>query len=187
MPHILYNKSEVNNMSASEITKKALVDAFKDVLQTTPFDKITVGDISARATVNRQTFYYHFADKFDLTDTIICNELVFPLAHTLDKGEFYQAFEQMFTYLQDNRSFYLKILKSKAADSITTYTKQIFGNIIVLVSNGQIKKTDIAADFYANGLSGTVVDWCLNPRGLTATDMAKLAWQYTTQFSKTSP
>ncbi len=173
-------------MSASEITKKAIISAFKEVLQTTPFDKITVGDISARATVNRQTFYYHFADKFDLTDTIICNELVIPLAQMLDDGNYHQAFVQMFTCLADNRLFYLKILKSKASNSITKYTKQIFANIIHLVSNGEIKKTDISADFYANGLSGTVVDWCLNPRGLSATDMATLALQYTTQFSKTS-
>lgn len=174
-------------MSASEITKKALISAFKEVLSNTPFDKITVGDISTRATVNRQTFYYHFADKYDLTNAIICDELVFPLAEKLDEGDFPSAFLQMFSYLQDNRAFYTKILKSKAADNITAYTKQIFVNVISLVSQGAIKKTDIAADFYANGLSGTVVDWCLDPRGLTASDMAQLAWQYTTQFSRMSP
>jgi AcrR family transcriptional regulator len=36
-----------------------------------PFEEITIQDITARATVNRATFYAHFADKYALVDDVI--------------------------------------------------------------------------------------------------------------------
>lgn len=42
----------------------ALVDEYR-------FSEITVGEIIARANVNRSTFYYHYIDKFALRDAIV--------------------------------------------------------------------------------------------------------------------
>jgi AcrR family transcriptional regulator len=41
------------------------------MLQTKSFDEITVQDITEAATVNRATFYDHYADKFALLDALI--------------------------------------------------------------------------------------------------------------------
>ncbi len=49
-------------------TRKLLLDAFLSLLAEQPFDDITVQDIATRATVNRATFYAHFADKYALVD-----------------------------------------------------------------------------------------------------------------------
>ena len=43
-------------------TKYELAASLSELLNTTPMDKITVGDIAQKANVSRQTFYYHFAD-----------------------------------------------------------------------------------------------------------------------------
>ena len=53
-------------MSDNLITKRAIVDALKELTQTKTFDKISVKDISLQCGINRQTFYYHFEDKFIL-------------------------------------------------------------------------------------------------------------------------
>ncbi|MBQ9329946.1 MAG: TetR/AcrR family transcriptional regulator C-terminal domain-containing protein [Oscillibacter sp.] len=47
-------------------TKQALVAAFKRLLVKRPLDKITVKDIVEECGVNRQTFYYHFHDIYDM-------------------------------------------------------------------------------------------------------------------------
>ena len=46
-------------------TKKALTDAFFDMLASMSMDDITVNDLCERADVRRATFYKHFKDKND--------------------------------------------------------------------------------------------------------------------------
>ncbi len=52
-------------MSVS-VTKQAITLAFFKLLETKPYKKITVSDVTALAGVNRMTFYYHFKDIDDL-------------------------------------------------------------------------------------------------------------------------
>lgn len=49
-------------------TKEAISEAFWQILEEKPFNKITVHDIVERCQVNRNTFYYHFADIPALTE-----------------------------------------------------------------------------------------------------------------------
>lgn len=52
-------------------TRQLLFDAFHSMLTEKSFEEITVQDIAERATVNRATFYAHFADKYALGDTMM--------------------------------------------------------------------------------------------------------------------
>ena len=52
-----------DQLSCSEITKRKIAAALKELMQTTPFEKITVSDISNKCEMHRQTFYYHFQDR----------------------------------------------------------------------------------------------------------------------------
>jgi AcrR family transcriptional regulator len=52
-------------------TRQGLSKAFLEVLEEKGFQKMTVQDITARANVNRATFYAHYEDKYDLFSTII--------------------------------------------------------------------------------------------------------------------
>ncbi|QBD75832.1 TetR/AcrR family transcriptional regulator [Ktedonosporobacter rubrisoli] len=54
---------------------KLLRDAFIELIAEKRFDEITVGDISARAMVNRATFYRHYQDKYDLVEKIFTDEV----------------------------------------------------------------------------------------------------------------
>ena len=53
-------------MAEGKATKEAFVQALVTACQEKNYDKITVQDISQKANLNRQTFYYHFKDKDDL-------------------------------------------------------------------------------------------------------------------------
>jgi AcrR family transcriptional regulator len=52
-------------------TRQLLQQALLELMQEKRFASVTVHDIAERATVNRATFYAHFADKYDLLDFII--------------------------------------------------------------------------------------------------------------------
>ncbi|EEL70861.1 hypothetical protein IGA_00005 [Bacillus cereus HuA3-9] len=49
-------------------TKEAIRDALTELINEKGFDSITVKDITARANINRGTFYLHYRDKYDLFD-----------------------------------------------------------------------------------------------------------------------
>ncbi|HCY78991.1 MAG TPA: dihydroxyacetone kinase transcriptional activator DhaS, partial [Clostridiales bacterium] len=51
-------------------TKEALGNALKKMLSVKPIDKITVKDLVEECGVNRQTFYYHFDDVYDLLEWV---------------------------------------------------------------------------------------------------------------------
>ena len=56
-------------------TKQALSETFKILLEARTIDKITVKDIVTKCGVNRQTFYYHFRDIYELMEWTLENDI----------------------------------------------------------------------------------------------------------------
>ncbi|MFA6856260.1 MAG: hypothetical protein WCR31_03530 [Treponema sp.] len=56
------------------ITKTALTASLKKISGTTPIDRIIITQIVEDGGVNRQTFYYHFKDIYDLVSWIYQKE-----------------------------------------------------------------------------------------------------------------
>ena len=54
-----------NNLNPSE-TKLQMAQALKRLIKDRPFSKITVQDIVTECNINRNTFYYHFENNYDL-------------------------------------------------------------------------------------------------------------------------
>lgn len=50
--------------------KQLLVQALMDLLEEAPLDKIDVRDMTVKAGLSRQTFYYNFKNKQDMVDWI---------------------------------------------------------------------------------------------------------------------
>ena len=51
-------------------TKNAIRLAFIQLLNERPLDKISIKDIAEKSSVNRNTFYYYYADIFALVEDI---------------------------------------------------------------------------------------------------------------------
>ncbi len=64
-------------------TRHLIVQAFLELLSERGFRAITVQDIAGRATVNRATFYAHFADKYALMDSFVREHFQGVLAQAL--------------------------------------------------------------------------------------------------------
>ena len=63
-------------LADSNITKKALADALKELMDTKPFQKISVSDICERCQMNRKSFYYHFKDKYEVLEYIVDEDIM---------------------------------------------------------------------------------------------------------------
>ena len=77
-------------MAASELTKKAINEAFLEILTEKPLEKVTVKDITERCGINRNTFYYHYQDIPTLLEGILSDAadtfvLEYPQLNSIDE------------------------------------------------------------------------------------------------------
>lgn len=150
----------------AQITKKALAASLKKLLTEKPLEKITVIDIVEDCEVNRQTFYYHFKDIYDLVEWIFLTEA----AQALDGKKTYttwqQGFLQVFDYVLDNRSFVTNIYHSMSRDQLERYLYDVTYNLLIGVVEEQavgmiVRQEDkkFIADFYKFAFVGLMLDW----------------------------
>ncbi len=59
----------------AKFTKTAIMNSFLKMLEKKSFEKITVKDIVEDCGVNRKTFYYYFADIYDLAEYVLRSEI----------------------------------------------------------------------------------------------------------------
>lgn len=64
-------------------TRQLLQQAFIEIVRKKGFESTRIHDITEQANVNRGTFYFHYADKFELLDEVVRNHFQQQLANTL--------------------------------------------------------------------------------------------------------
>lgn len=99
-------------MKNAENTKRLLANALKELMQHKALEKISIREISELAGVNRQTFYYHFEDIYDLLKWTFQQEAIQLLNVHEDTVIWQEGLLQLFYYLDQNRVIYLCALKS---------------------------------------------------------------------------
>lgn len=91
-----------------EFTKAAIADTFMELLQEHTIDHITVKDLAEKCGINRQTFYYHFADIYDLMEWTLDNELKkFLERYDKTDADWKEQLQQLFVFsvFVDSRSY----------------------------------------------------------------------------------
>lgn len=112
------------NLSCSEKTKVKMAHALKELMQTNTFEKITVSDITNTCKIHRQTFYYHFQDRYELLDWLIHNELIVPFIDNFNLDNMYDRLYNMFDAMLKDKKFYQNALKINS-DDLTRYISRV--------------------------------------------------------------
>lgn len=161
-------------MSDSLITRKAIANGMKELTKRKSFDKITVSDITAECGLNRQTFYYHFQDKYELVDWIYYNEAISIIVNDLNYDNWDTKILHFLTKLKGENYFYINTLKASVENEFREYlfkvTVELLCDIISGITvNSEAGEKDIrfVAEFYAYGIVGVVISWALH--GMTET------------------
>lgn len=148
-------------MADSNVTKRALADGLKQLMEHKPFAKISVGDICDTCHMNRKSFYYHFQDKYDLVNWIFYTEFV----HTLnycpdDKG--WQHLNAVCSYFYDNKKFYSKALQIEGQNSFRDYFHDILESILLEYFKQYFateKDSSFAAEFFTDAIISSLIRW----------------------------
>lgn len=159
-------------MSESNITKKAIADGFKLLMTKKPFEKITISDITSECGLNRQTFYYHFRDKYELLNWVFYNEAITPLAENLTFDNWNQKLLQLLTTIKNNSKFYTNALRTSYGVEFRQYMMKIATDVFIEAIDNISKQLDekdkiFIAEFFAYGVVGTMTEWIT--KGMRAT------------------
>lgn len=150
----------------SQTTKRALGESLKKLLVHKSLDKITVSDITEDCAVNRQTFYYHFRDIYDLIEWIYLNEAARALDGKKTYDTWQQGFRQLFDYALRNREFVESTYHSISREHLEAYLDRevdgLMRGVIGELSKGKpMRENDSAfmARFYTYAFVGLMLDW----------------------------
>ena len=147
-------------------TKEALGAALKQMLVVKPIEKITVKDLVEICGVNRQTFYYHFDDVYDLLEWVFEEDANRVLPQEVVYERWREDVKLFFTYLRDNSSFALNIYNSQSRTYMLRYYKRrlqscIRSFAVIVCENRNIDRADFefVVELYANIIVGIISQW----------------------------
>lgn len=151
-------------MADSNITKRALAESLKGLMQEAPFEKISIGDICDGCEMNRKSFYYHFTDKYDLVNWIYDFEF-YKLSEQQQNTELWSFITALADYLYDNLVFYRKAFQIKGQNSFVehfrTTTEPIINKFLVdaLKSPEKPEYLDFYIKFLSDAFLGAFTRW----------------------------
>lgn len=122
-----WSDAEVDTMPDSSLTKRALSLALKELMEEKPFRKIHVGDICDKCNMNRQSFYYHFKDKYDLVIWIFDSDFLPLFQQNSNDMDVLESVAQVCDVLYRNRSFYRCAFSVQGQNSLNEHMREISG------------------------------------------------------------
>lgn len=155
-------------MSNSLLTKKALADCLKKRMEHTPLGKISVKQLVEDCGINRQTFYYHFHDIFQLLGWIYQKEALESIAGCRSYGTWTDGFYRIFRYIESNRALCLNTLESLGRNHLDTYLYSVTNDLIMGVIDElsadlklkvAVQEKQFIANFYTLAFTGLVIQW----------------------------
>ncbi len=161
-------------MADSNMTKKALASALKELMKTVPFSKISVGDICNMCEMNRKSFYYHFKDKYDLINWIYTSEFVVGLQNKIYDSE-WNILEDLCDYFYENRDFYRKALQIEGQNSFYDYFRDVLKTVFTEYIKDvfeNCENSEFYVTFYSDAFVASIVRWisdkdCMKPQEYT--------------------
>lgn len=153
-------------MSESIITKNAMAASLKELMKKRDLRKISVADIVEHCGLNRQTFYYHFHDKYDLLNWIFYYQVIAPLTDNRTFEDWNIVVLEVLRNMKKDQAFYTNALSDPGQNTFQDYlvevTKDLFMRIIqVLDQDGSIDPKDVEfiAECYTYGIVGIIIQW----------------------------
>lgn len=160
----------MSHANKAVFTKQAMYHTLKKLITTKPINKITIKDITDTCGLNRQTFYYHFKDIYDLLEWSFREEFHFIDNYLQDPN---QTWDEILTgavmYISQNKYICQCIVSGVGRDQLILSLHNTIYEIIrkiILHAQGlnQIpdQYLDFTARFYTYAISNYIFDWIKN-------------------------
>lgn len=153
-------------MSNTNITKAAIANAMKQVMEKVPFDRITTADIIAICGISRKTFYYHFQDKYDVVNWIFSVEIVDGILENTTFSNWMKGSLQLCCYIRENKTFYKNAVNASGQNCFIQFLHSLTEMQLKKLCEDALKKQILSEDdfkflveFYYNAFVGVFTVW----------------------------
>lgn len=155
-------------MANGKITKEALANSLRVLLCNRPLIKISVKDITEYCQMSRNSFYYHFEDKYELVNWIFYLDMSENGISFDNPAELAESFINMCKCLYHNREFYLSCFEYMGQNSLYETVYDLYYELWkanlnmrynVLEINLTEEELNLMARMDAHALVGMIADW----------------------------
>lgn len=147
-------------------TKEMLAESLMKLLARRTLDKITIQDIVDDCGYNRQTFYYHFHDIYDLIDWIFAAQTQELIEKCRACGSLDVGVEAVIAYMRENRRLILNILRSVNGEKLLDNLYRSAQSIVLSALENHPGVQELSAEYrelvaegFKYALAGLLIDW----------------------------
>lgn len=165
-------------------TKRAIYNAFVELLSEKEINHITITDISKKADINRKTFYNYYSNTYEVMEEIE-NLTVDTFIKRLDAIEFTnmtdfltEIFSQFTEIINSDLDFFSHLFKinnrSILIVKIVEAIKEYIRKRIEKEQELDIQKFNIVADFYIPGILSVYMNWFINNHNIPIEELSHI-------------
>ena len=148
-------------------TQKFIMSTFMQLLEGESLDKITVRDIVEECEINRNTFYYHYSDIYDLIDDVFRVETEKFMSEDVDENTtFGEEYERAACFVLKYKKAILHIYDSKKRDVLQNYLETLAFSFISRFVKKEAdgyglpdEDIDYITGFYTHAIVGNTLGW----------------------------
>ena len=153
---------------AQQYTRKVIRETFLQMLGEMPLDKITVKDIVLRCNINRNTFYYHYADIYAVLTEVLEMDLHRVIDEYNDTMSWEESCLSAARMALDNKRAVYHIYNSIRREDLERYMYGVAGSVMtryveyvsagIPASEGDKR---IIARLYQSAMTEMVIQWII--------------------------
>ena len=117
----------------SKLAKQALLQAFGELLEEKPFNKITITDITASCGLNRMTFYYHFDNIYELMIWGLEMQMHEASKDCVNYENWKIGYLRIFHFALDRQKYIKKIFQTIKQEHLEHYLNKIVEQMVISV------------------------------------------------------
>jgi len=160
--------------------KQVLTDSIIELMKDHTLEKITVQMIADNCNTTRQTFYYHFEDKFQLVNWIFRTKIDTITSMSSPDIPWSEVLGNMLNSMKQYESFYINALSYEGQNSfqkyITEYTRIAYTNeLLKRISKHELTDSLISSiEFNSYGATGMIQSWIKRKMDMPPFQMAMI-------------
>jgi len=131
----------------SDITKNILATSAKKLLKHKTITKISIKELVSESGLNRQTFYYHFKDIYDLVYWIFRTEVLAVFKDYEGEALWQVGLKKLLIYINENKDICQNTLNSLGRDQISHFYYEEISKLVIQAIDSLVDGIDIDINY----------------------------------------